>query len=142
MGTLNLTCLFSPNWLYDDVIDSYLKLFSSYDSEVFTFTTYFYNTFSESGFEGVKNYYRRYDLLSFKTIFIPVHYGSHWFLITYNGSELESYDAYNYPGRTPEERKKKLEKNYKDHEQILKNLRDNYWKPLYRRKNNRTKDLQ
>ena len=85
------------------------------------------------GFEGVKNYYRRYDLLSFKTIFIPVHYGSHWFLITYNGSELESYDAYNYPGTTPEERKKKLEKNYKDHEQILKNLRDNYWKPLYRR---------
>ena len=133
MVTLNLTCLFSPNWLYDDVIDSYLKLFSSYDSEVFTFTTYFYNTFSESGFEGVKNYYRRYDLLSFKTIFIPVHYGSHWFLITYNGSELESYDAYNYPGATPEERKKKLEKNYKDHEQILKNLRDNYWKPLYRR---------
>ena len=133
MVTLNLTCLFSPNWVYDDVIDSYLKLFSSYDSEVFTFTTYFYNTFSESGFEGVKNYYRRYDLLSFKTIFIPVHYGSHWFLITYNGSELESYDAYNYPGSTPEERKKKLETNYKDHEQILKNLRDNYWKPLYRR---------
>ena len=60
--TLDLSCLFSPNWLNYEVINTYLELFNSYDSKVFTFYTYFYTKFSESGFEGVKNYYRRYDL--------------------------------------------------------------------------------
>ena len=74
-NTLDLACLFSPNWLNDEVINQYMKLLNSVDNEVFMFTTYFYNTFSTRGFEAVQNYYRRYNLFSYKTIFIPVQDG-------------------------------------------------------------------
>ena len=128
--TLNLDCLFSPNWLDDEVINQYLKLLSSVDNEVFIFTTYFYNTFSTRGFEAVKNHYRRYNLFSYKSIFIPVHHKHHWFLITFNGDKLESYDPFNCPGKTTQERKKMLEDNYQEHLKMLTNLKDNYWKQL------------
>ena len=124
--TLNLSCLFSPNWLNDEVIDEYMKLLNLVDNEVFMFTTYFYNTFSTGGFEAVKNYYRRYNLFSYKTIFIPVHHGPHWFLITYNGDKLESYDPLIYPGET-------LEESYQLHLQILTDIKDKYWKQLFQK---------
>ena len=133
--TLDLTCLFSPNWLNDEVINQYLKLLNSVDNEVFIFTTYFYNSFSTHGFETVQNYYRKYNLFSYKTILIPVHHGSHWFLITYNGDKLESYDPFNYPGTTSQERKEKLEENYQLHLQMLTSLKDNYWKQLFHKHN-------
>ena len=82
---VDLTCLFPPNWINDEVIDKYLKLLNTQDSQVFMYTTYFHQSFSEGGFEKVTNYYRRYDILSYRTIFIPVHHGSHWFLITFDG---------------------------------------------------------
>ena len=50
---LNLSCLFSPNWLNDEIIDNYRDLLHSFDSEVFMFTTYFYQKFAEESFEGV-----------------------------------------------------------------------------------------
>ena len=118
--------LFFPNLLNDEVIDEYMKRLNSVDNEVFMFTTYFYNTFSTGGFEAVKNYYRRYNLFSYKTIFIPVHLGPHWFLITYNGDKLESYDPFNYPGTTPTKRKQMLEENYQTHLKILTDLKDKY----------------
>ena len=85
---LDLSCLFSPNWLNDEVIDNYLELLQNFDSDVFMFKTYFYQKFAVESFEGVKNYYRRYDFLSKKLILIPVHYGPHWFLISYGGENL------------------------------------------------------
>ena len=103
-ATLNLSCLYSPNWLNDEVINLYMKLLGSANSEVFMFTTFFYNKFSESGFQGVQDFFRQYDLFSYKTIFIPVHHDSHWFLITYDGKELVSYDPYNYPNEESQRR--------------------------------------
>ena len=34
---LNLSCLFSPNWLNDEIIDHYLELLQNIDGEVFIF---------------------------------------------------------------------------------------------------------
>ena len=125
-NTLDLACLFSPNWLNDEVINQYMKLLNSVDNEVFMFTTYFYNTFSTRGFEAVENYYRRYNIFSYKTILIPVHHRRHWFLITYNGDKLESYDPLIYPGET-------LEESYQLHLQILTDIKDKYWKQLFQK---------
>ena len=131
-SNINLSCLFSPNWLNDEVIDNYLNLLKTIDDRNFMFTTYFYKTFSQRGFEGVKNYYQRFDLLSYRTIFIPVHHGSHWFLITFNGKELVSFDSYNYAGTSGKKRDEFLKENLKFHTDILKNLQENYFRPLYK----------
>ena len=132
-ATLNLSCLYSPNWLNDEVINLYMKLLGSINSEVFMFTTFFHNKFSESGFQGVQDFFRQYDLFAYKTIFIPVHHDSHWFLITYDGKELVSYDPYNYPDEESQRREELLVENHKFHMELLENLRDNYWKRLFQK---------
>jgi len=104
-GSIDLTCLYSPNWLNDEVINTYLKLLNNHNNDVFMYETQFHEAFIEGGFERVQNYYRRQDVLqekenvlSFNEIFIPVHHGCHWFLIIFNGKELVSFDPFNYPG--------------------------------------------
>jgi hypothetical protein len=132
-NTINLNCLYSPNWLNDEVIDNYLKLLNTVDDSVFIYSTYFHQAFSEGGFEKVENYYRRYDPLSFQKILIPVHHGSHWFLITFIGTELMSLDPYNYPGATGRRKIELLKENLQLHTDILTNLRENYFKPLFKK---------
>ena len=127
----DLTCLNPPNWLNDEVINNYLTLLRKQNRDVFSYTTYFYVAFSQKGFDGVRNYYRKYDILSFKTILIPIHYSNHWFLIQYNGKELISLDPYNYPESSGLKKEQLLNENRKFHDQFLKNLRDHYFKPLY-----------
>ena len=56
-------------------------------------------------------------------------------MITFNGDKLESYDPFNYPGKTTQERKKMLEDNYQEHLKMLTNLKDNYWKQLFKKHN-------
>ena len=128
---INLTCLFSPNWLNDEVIDEYLKLLNKQTNRIFAYTTYFYQSFAEGGFEKVKNYYRRCDVLSYSKIFIPVHHGNHWFLITFDGEELTTFDPYNYPGSDGLKKSQLLEENMQFHKNVLTNLNENYLKPLY-----------
>ena len=130
---INLSCLFSPNWLNDEVIDKYLELLSKIDGTIFMYTTYFHQAFSSGGFSKVENYYRRNNPLSFRKIIIPVHQGSHWFLITFSGDELITYDPYNYPGASNRKKEELLKQNLYSHLETLKNLRDNYFKPLYRK---------
>ena len=132
---VDLTCLFSPNWLNDEVIDAYLKVLNTQFSHYYMYTTYFHQAFTEGGFERVKNYYRRDDVLSYGTLFIPVHHGSHWFLITFNGKELISYDPYNFPGANGEKKKKLMEENHQFHISILTKLKYNYFEPLYKKYN-------
>ena len=132
---VDLTCLFSPNWLDDLVINAYLKLLNAQFSHSYMYSTYFHQAFTEGGFERVENYYRRDDVLSFSTIFIPVHHGSHWFLITFNGKELISFDPYNYPGANGIKKEKLLEENKQFHRSILTKLKYNYFEPLYKKYN-------
>ena len=57
---INLRCLFSPNWLDDNVINSYLELLRTVDDNVFWYTTYFHEAFLQDGFERVKTYNQKY----------------------------------------------------------------------------------
>ena len=133
---LDLSCLISPNWLNDEVIDKYMILLmnNSTDGQDFMFTTYFHQTFSSHGFKRVENYYRRYNLFNYKNIYIPVHDGPHWFLITYNFKKLEAYDPFNYPDeKTSKGRIERVEENRKHLLQILTNLRENYFKLFFKK---------
>ena len=128
---IDLSCLLSPNWLNDNVINTYLEILRKEDESVFMFSTIFHTSFRDGGFEKVKNYYRRHNILSFRMIFIPVHLSNHWFLITFNGSEIVSYDPYDFPGASGMKKQMLVDDNKKMHESILEVLKMTYFKPLY-----------
>ena len=135
------SCLEGNNWLNDDVISDYLELVGALDENVFIFTSHFHTAFREGGFRRVKNYYRKYELLEYKQLLIPVHKDSHWFLISFNGTTLEAYDPYNYPRSSSSEKKRLLQLNKKKLEKMLMQLEENYFKPLYKMKNKQFKSL-
>ena len=130
---IDLTCLFSPNWLNDEVINTYLKLLNRHNSKVFMFESQFHEAFLEGGFERVQNYYQRKNVLSFEKIFIPIHNGNHWFLIIFDVNELTSFDPYNYPGIDGGKKQELIENNKQFHTKLLTNLKDNYFQPLFQK---------
>ena len=132
-SNINLSCLYSPNWLNDEVINEYLKLVNKLNNEVFIYETQFHEAFSSDGFSRVENYYRRKHPLSYSTILIPVHHQNHWFLIKFMENELVTYDPYNYPGASNKEKGEMLKQNFNFHMDILENLRENYFKPLHQK---------
>ena len=132
--TLNnehLSCLFSPNWLTDLVINKYFDILKSKDNSVFAYSSFFYTAFISGGFERVKSYYRRQNLLSHRILFMPIHHGNHWFLVTFDGSRLTSYDPYNYPDCSRRKKTELLKENLSFHKTLLMNLRNDYIKPLF-----------
>ena len=138
---IDLSCLLSPNWLNDNVINTYLELLKKRDESIFMFSTFFHTSFEDGGFEKVQNYYRRHDILSYRMIFIPVHLSNHWFLITYDGSEIVSYDPYDFPGSGGLKKQMLVRENKQMHDSILENLKENYFKPLYSKYEKQWKDL-
>ena len=136
-----LSCLDSTNWLNDEVINQYLKLVTELDEEVFIFTSFFHTAFRDGGFKRVKSYYRKHELLQYRELYIPVHKDNHWFLITFNGEELVTYDPFNYPQCSALERQKNLDKNKKCHLNILSQLEKKYFKPLFELKKKQFKPL-
>ena len=140
-GKQVLSCLDSNNWLSDEIINEYFKLIGALDAEVFIFTSFFHTAFREGGFRRVKDYYRKYELLDFRELYIPVHKDNHWFLILFTGTELVAIDPFNYPQSSPEEKKKLLEKNKKTHIRSLSQLEKMYIKPLFASKNKQVKPL-
>ena len=138
----NLSCVNTPNWLNDEVINNYLQLLKKENQNIFMFTTFFFTAFLRKGFNGVCNYYRKYDILSYRMIFIPVHHSNHWFLITFDGKYLISLDPYNYPESNGLKKKHLLEGNRKYHEHILMDLKEHYFKPLYSLYKKQWTDLQ
>jgi len=131
LSNINLSCLYSPNWLNDEVINEYLKLVNKLNERIFIYETQFHEAFSSDGFSRVENYYRRKQPLSFSAILIPVHNINHWFLIKFSENELVSYDPYNYPGASSREKQEKLKQNFDFQMNILNNLREDYFKPLH-----------
>ena len=136
---LNLSSLDSNNWLNDEVINEYMQLLNTMDKDVFMFTSFFHTAFREGGFEKVKNYYRKHDLLNCKTLYIPVHQNSHWFLITFHENELVAYDPYNYPQSSEHEKTRLLKKNVQNIMVILNTLETMYFKPMFKLKNKKYK---
>ena len=88
MANHDYSSLEGNNWLNDDVMNDYLKIINDIDGNHFIFSTYFHTAFREGGFKRVKSYYRKYELLDYKKLFIPVHKDNHWFLITFVGDKL------------------------------------------------------
>ena len=125
----------SQNWLNDEVINEYLKLLKILDDNVFIFTSYFHTAFRAGGFKRVENYYRKYDLLEYTVLYIPVHKENHWYLITFNSIELVVYDPFNYPQCSKEDRQKLLDRNKKAHLNALSELERLYFKPLFALRN-------
>ena len=81
--------------------------------DVFIYTSFFHTAYREGGFKRVKNYYRKYELLDYRELYIPVHTDNHWYLIVFNVTELVAIDPFNYPQSSIEEKKHLLEKNKK-----------------------------
>ena len=105
------------------------------------YETRFHSAFLEGGFERVKNYYRSKNVLSFEKIFIPIHHGTHWFLIIFYGNELTSYDPYNYPGIDGRKKQDLLENNKQFHTKLLTNLKFDYFNPLFQKYNKQWHDM-
>ena len=101
------------------MINTYLELLKKRDESIFMFSTFFHTSFEDGGFEKVQNYYRRHDILSYRMIFIPVHLSNHWFLITYNGTEIVSYDPYDFPGSGGLKKQMLESENKQMHDSIL-----------------------
>ena len=141
LKTINLKCLNERTWLNDQVINEYFQLLSHLDENNMMFTTYFHTAFRQGGFQKVKNYYKKYNILEYETIFIPVHKENHWFLITFTGDELVTYDPYNYPQASEDERKQMLKKNEQQHTEMLTQLKNEYFKPLFQQKNKQWNEL-
>ena len=87
-----LSCLEANNWLNDEIINQYMKLIGALDMKVLIYTSFFHTAFREGGFKRVQNYYRKYELLDYRELYIPVHKDNHWFLIIFNGTELVAID--------------------------------------------------
>jgi hypothetical protein len=130
-----VSCLDSNKWLNDEVINEFLRLVNNLDDEAFIFTSFFHTAFREGGFKRVKNYYKKYNLLDFRELYIPVHKNDHWFLIMLNGTELVAIDPFNYPQSNKKERMILLEKNKKAHLRGLIQLEKMYFKPLFASRN-------
>ena len=133
--TMRLSSLDSETWLNDEIVNQYMKLLNTLDMNAFMFSTFFHTGFREGGFRRVKNYYKKHELLDYQTLYIPVHQNNHWFLITFDGQELITYDPFNYPQASEQERKRLLEKNVQSHLQTLKKLDSLYFKPMFKLKN-------
>ena len=136
-----LSCLDSNNWLNDETINEYTKLVGTLDTEVFIYTSFFHTAYREGGFKRVKNYYRKYELLDYRELYIPVHKDNHWYLIMFNGTELVAIDPFNYPQSSTEKKKILLKKNVKKHLKGLSQLEKMYFKPLFASKNKQLKPL-
>ena len=128
---VDLSCLYTPNWLNDEIINDYLALLKKEDESIFVFSTFFYTAFKEHGFDRVATYYRKHNILSYTKILIPIHTINHWFLVTFNGLELISYDPYNYPDVSGKKKQQQLYQNKQFQESLLLDLSNNYFKPLY-----------
>ena len=138
----DLSCLDSPNWLNDEIINEYLQLLQKENGNVFVFTTFFFVAFQQKGFDGVRNYYRKHNILSYKLILIPIHHSNHWFLISYDGKSLVSLDPYNYQGSDGLKKEQLLQENKRYHKKILVDLRDHYFKLLFTMYGKKWNDLR
>jgi sentrin-specific protease 1 len=81
----DIKTLLQPNWLNDEVINSYLKLLVERGGtekfpKVYAFTTFFYSTYRDKGYKRIARWTKNVDIFEHQILFIPVHLGKHWCL--------------------------------------------------------------
>lgn len=88
IGSKEMKKLVSPNWLNDEIINAYFEMIQARSNsddhrnlpKVHVFSTHFYSTIMERGYEGVQRWTRKVDIFAKDLILIPVHLGMHWVL--------------------------------------------------------------
>ena len=121
---VNLDRLIYKRWLCDAIIQAYLHLLNKLNKNYLCYDTTFYATFTEKGYPGVQNHYRREKALSKEKILIPVCENSHWFLIVIDLKRLQLYCLDPFVTGS-------LQSLYSQTLERLKHFRDNYLHPLY-----------
>lgn len=112
----DLRTLRHGSWLNDSVIDFYLSMITARSQQqqqqqqqsstlpkVFSFTTHFYSTLQNSGYQGVRKWAKRKQINVTQTdyIFVPINRNnSHWCLAVINNKaqSFEFYDSMNGSG--------------------------------------------
>ncbi|OAG45284.1 hypothetical protein AYO21_00632 [Fonsecaea monophora] len=88
-------------WLNDEVINGYLGLVVKHGRaddrptqtpSYHNFSTFFYNTLVQKGYEGIKRWANRAkiggkSLLEVQSVFIPINSGAHWTLLVVSGKD-------------------------------------------------------
>ena len=128
---LSLKCLLSPNWLTEELIDTYMKLLQDIDAKYMMFETSFCKDLNQVGFENISVQYKDMKIISSKKVFIPVFEESYCFLVTADKTELNLMDPFHFPDVLEERRKDVSMEYHQNHLQFLRRLKDLYFKPLY-----------
>ena len=131
--TLDLSCLYGTGWLKDDVAQKYLQMCNTYNQKILIYDTLFIQSLQNYGFDKFTRFNIKEDPLNKEGLLIPVHEPKHWYLIFFNNKtfELFCFDPFNFPTKTKEERKVKLEETFKKRMKILETVRDCYLLPLF-----------
>jgi len=77
----DIQTLSPKQWLNDTIIDYYFNLLLLEYSDYFCFSTYFYNSLSRNNLNTVTKWYKKFNIFSYKKIFIPILENHHWILV-------------------------------------------------------------
>jgi sentrin-specific protease 1 len=87
-------------WLNDEIINFYFNLIAEQvtiasHSIAYPMSSFFYLKLMEAGYNGVRRWTSKIDLLAFDVILIPIHSGLHWCLavIDCKKKEFMYYDS-------------------------------------------------
>lgn len=87
-------------WLNDNIIDYYFNMISDQNPKYYSWTSHFYTTLKQKGYQGVKRWAKRRKLNVFEKslVFIPINISStHWALATVDNKAktIAYYDSLN-----------------------------------------------
>ncbi|XP_043270550.1 sentrin-specific protease 1-like [Venturia canescens] len=98
----SLKTLEGQNWLDDEVINEYMALIADRESKkgkrierVHCMNSFFYTRLQSGGYQAVKRWTKKNNLLSFAKVLVPVHLRNHWCLAVINvmNKTLSYYDS-------------------------------------------------
>ncbi|VDK53352.1 unnamed protein product [Anisakis simplex] len=97
----DLLTLRGLEWLNDEIINFYMNLIcvrSQNDSslpKVFAFTSFFYPSLLNKGYQAVRRWTRKVDVFSFDILLIPVHLVAHWCLavVDFVNKRIDYFDS-------------------------------------------------
>ena len=120
-----LQCIYSPNWLTAEVIDSYMQLLQKNNPNIIIFNTIFKNFMKNPKFKDLDQSYKERNIIEAKQVFIPIMEENYCYLIIKEEENLMSIDPYNYQN---------LETSLDNHRSSLQymiKLKESYFDPLY-----------
>lgn len=106
ISTRDLQTLSDGKWLNDNIIDYYFNLITGGLPSVFGWTTHFFTTLQEKGYQGVARWAKRkrVDVTLKDLVLVPINIMlTHWALATVNNKEktFEYYDSLTSKGNLP-----------------------------------------